>query len=242
MSKQGPERIDVGWIDPGVVPGDFALSIASTVADMQYHECLGKLYRKAASLPGLGRNQIVEEFLQGENPWLYMVDSDMILDKGHVMKLWITAQDYDVKIVSGLAFIFLKQEQPIPSYFMWGDGTAIQEGVLWIPHNFIPDEPFTVAATGMASTLIHRDVFEAVEAERTETYRWFDQIERPPNEGLLGEDVSFFIKAGEAGFEQVLDPNAETAHLKQIPLSKKDFNRFWELNPEMDERVPYDGN
>jgi len=242
MSKQTPEKIDVGWIDPGVVHGNFAASLASTVADMQYHECLGEIYRAPTSIPAHGRSKVAWKFLNGDSPWLWMVDADMILDKGHVMKLWITAQDYDVKIVSGLAFIFRDSQRPVPSYFMRGDGIVFDKNTLWIPNNVIPDEPITVAAAGMASTLIHRDVFEAIPTERDDNYRWFDQIERPGNDGLLGEDVSFFIRAGEAGFEQVLDPNAETGHIKEITLSKKDFNRYYELNPSEKAGEVFDGD
>jgi len=242
MSKQYPEKIDVGWIDPGMVHAGFALSIASAIADMQYFECFGRVYRMGTSIPANGRSSIVWQFLRGDSPWLWMVDSDMVFDKGHPMKLWNTAQEYDVKIVSGLAFIFRDSQQPVPSYFMRGDGIVFSEDTLWIPNNLVPEEPITVAAAGMASTLIHRDVFEAIEAERDEKYRWFDQIERPGNDGLLGEDVSFFIRAGEAGFEQVLDPDAETGHLKEITLSKKDFDRYYELNPDMKIERDYDGN
>ena len=58
-----PEKLDVAWIDPGYVQGDAAHSIASTIGDMQYFECLGKVHRMPTSLPTAGRNKLVEAFL-----------------------------------------------------------------------------------------------------------------------------------------------------------------------------------
>ena len=228
------EKIDCAWIDPGYVSGNFAWSIASAMADLEYFGSYGAVYRFATSLPALGRNILVEKFLEGDSEWLWMVDSDMVFDKGHVMKLWETAQDHDVKIVSGLAFIFKDRSQPIPSYFTEGDGVTFPVGELHLM-NVVPDEPQVVVATGLASSLIHRDVFEAMEPARHKDYRWFDQIFLPGNTALSGEDTQFFIRAREIGFETVLDPKAETWHMKYVGVGRADFDRFWEIRERLEE-------
>lgn len=226
------EQIDVGWIDPGYTTGHFTHSISSSIADMVYFGCFGNVHRMATSLPALGRNMIVEQgFLPQGADWLWMVDSDMVFDKGHVMKLWHTAQDMGVKIVSGLSFIFKKRSQPVPSYFIKSDGKFYPKDQLQMM-NHIPEEPTIVEATGLASSLIHRDVFEAMQAPRHEDYRWFDQIPLENNPTLSGEDVQFFIRAKELGFDTVLDPNAETWHVKDVGVGKQDFYRFWELRQQ----------
>jgi GT2 family glycosyltransferase len=183
----------------------------------------------ATSIPAKGRNVLVTDFLAGDSDWLWMVDSDMVFDKGHAMKLVITARDMDVKIVSGLAFIFRDNSQPIPSWFTESSGKFYPKGELHLIENQIPDEPCVVAATGLASTLVHRDVFEAMEAPRDERWRWFDHIPLDGNDGLAGEDVQFFIRAREAGFDTVLEPRAETWHIKSIGVGRDSFDRFWEL-------------
>ena len=230
-----PEKIDVGWIDPGWNTGHFTHSIASAVADMVYFECYGKCHRMATSLPALGRNLIVEQgFMPGGSDWLWFVDSDMVFDQGHVMKLWQTANEMEVKIVSGLSFIFKNRSQPIPSYFVKSDGKLYPKGQLQLM-NVIPDEPMVVEATGLASTLIHRDVFEALQPPRDDHYRWFDQIPLKGNPHLSGEDVQFFVRAKELGFDTVLDPHAETWHVKDVGVGRPDFDRFWELRRELGE-------
>lgn len=228
-----PEKIDIAWIDPGYVPAQFAHSIASAAADMQYHECLGHVYRFGTSLPALGRNVIIRDgYLKNDSPWLWFVDSDMVFDKGHVMKLYETAKDMDAQIVSGLAFVFKDANMPIPSYFLEGDGKFYEKDVLHMM-NRVPDKPIEIAAAGFASVLIHRDVFEALQPPRHEAYRWFDQIMMPPNPTLSGEDTQFYVRAREAGFKAVLDPNAETWHLKTVGIGKADFFRHWELREEL---------
>lgn len=229
------QKIDVAWIDPGHTPGPFTHSIADSIGDMEYFGCLGKVHRFGTSMPALGRNILVRDgFLKGDSEWLWLVDSDMVFDKGHVMKLWETAMDLDVKIVSGLAFIFKDHEIPIPSYFLEGTGSPYPKGELHLI-NAVPDEPMEVAAAGLASTLIHREVFEKMEAPRDEKYRWFDHIPLEGNKGLSGEDTQFFVRARKLGYRAILDPNARTKHLKYVGIGMPEFERHWELREKLQE-------
>lgn len=225
----------MAWIDPGYVQGHFAHSMSSATADMSYFGCMGKVHRFSTSLPALGRNVLVQGFMNSGAEWLWMVDSDMVFDKGHVFKLWETASEQEAKIVSGLAFIFKDSTQPIPSYFLRaGEDSIHPEGSLHLM-NVVPSEPLKIAASGLASTLIHRDVFEAMQPARHEDYRWFDQIMLDGNTTLSGEDTQFFLRAAELGFDTYLNPEAETWHLKTIGVGKKDFFRYWALRGQGDE-------
>jgi hypothetical protein len=224
-----PERIDIGFCDPGMVNGEFAISLAATCRDLEYHGAMGQLHRIESSLLVHARNALIERFLKlSSSPWLWCVDSDMVFDHGHPMKLWETASEYDVKIVSGLAFIFKDGNQPVPSIFYPGEPNPSE---LRMALNKIPDEPVVVAATGFASVLIHRDVLEAMQPARHPQYRWFDLLDVTANDGLAGEDVGFFIRAKEFGFDAVIAPHAQTGHIKNITISRQDFERYWELNP-----------
>lgn len=173
------------------------------------------------------RNAVVDSFLKySSSPWLWFVDSDMEFDQGHPMKLWEVASEYDVKMVSGLAFIFKDGQQPVPSIFYVNPET----GELRLALNKIPDKPEIVPATGFASVLIHRDVLEAMQPARHKMYRWFDLLgDVTSNEGVAGEDVSFFLRAKQFGFDLMVNPEAETGHVKQITITRKDFDRYWEL-------------
>lgn len=223
------ERVDIAWIDPGYTSGHFAHSIAMAAAELQYFGAFGRAHRMAASIPAAGRNALVAEFLKFDSEWLWMVDADMVFSHGHPIQLLETAQDMGVKIVSGLAFIWRKQEQPVPSYFLEGDGKFYPTGELHLVENKIPDEPTEVAATGLATSLIHRDVFEAMQPLRDEHYRWFDYPMMPPNQHVMGEDTQFFVRARQLGFDVVLEPRAETWHVKEHGVGRDAFEKYWAI-------------
>lgn len=217
-------RIDIGWVDPGYVEGDFAHSLASVVGAMSYFGCLGTIHRASSSRPNASRNMVVKEFLDGESDWLWMVDSDMIFsEQDHPMRLWAAASEYEADMVSGLAFIFHNRNQPTPSFFIE------QEGELLRIINRVPEKPMAIRACGLATVLIHRRVFEAMEAPRHESFRWFDEVELPIAEGIAGEDVQFFVRATDMGFRLLLNPDAKTQHVKKIGIGHQDFKRYWEL-------------
>jgi glycosyltransferase involved in cell wall biosynthesis len=69
--------------------------------------------------------------------------------------------------------------------------------------------------------LIHRTVFEKVAEEYGNT--WFERLPGP--NGLRGEDISFFIRAGAAGFGAWIHTGIRTNHHKNIWVSEIDF---WE--------------
>ena len=77
-----PELIDVGWVDRGDVPVEFAQSLAEQLRDMEYFGCAGRVFR---SYPG----RLYYDFLEGSDaPWLWFMSTDLIYEKGHPMHLW----------------------------------------------------------------------------------------------------------------------------------------------------------
>jgi hypothetical protein len=222
------ERIDIGFCHPGMVDGRFAASLAEQVRDLEYHGAMGSIHQIESSLLVHARNAVVKQFLTtSSSPWLWFVDSDMIFDVGHPQKLWEVASEHDVKMVSGIAFIFRDGNQPVPSIFY--PGPKEDPGAIRLALNKLPEEPEVVVATGFASVLIHRDVFETMQPARHPQYRWFDLLDITTNDGIAGEDVSFFLRAKEFGFDLMVNPDAETGHIKNFTLSKQDFIRYWEL-------------
>jgi hypothetical protein len=211
-----------------MVHGLFAASLAATTRDLEYHGAMGSIHQIESSMLVHARNVVVDRFLKtSSSPWLWFVDSDMIFDQGHPMKLWEVASEYDVKLVSGLAFIFRDGNQPVPSIFYVKPDT----GELALALNKIPEEPTVVPATGFASVLIHRDVLEAIQPARHPMYRWFDLLgDVTSNDGIAGEDVGFFLRAKQFGFDLMVNPDAGTGHIKELTLSRQDFERYWELN------------
>jgi hypothetical protein len=220
------ERIAIGWIDPEQVSGWFAQSVAAAARDLEYFGSAGKILRQTAAQPIDARNNLVRTFLEEtDDDWLWMIDADMTFDKGHVMKLWTAAFDHDVKIASGLAFIW-RPEGPVPSTFYQKD-----DGSMWIPYDYIPEESSPVDATGLASLLVHRDVFEAMQGGRHPRNRWFDFYLNDEvgitGDAMTGIDVAFCLRARELGFPMVLEPNAKTKHLETIFIDQDRWEQVW---------------
>jgi len=228
------EKIDVGWIDPGYVSGHFAHSIAGQIKDAEYFGCAGRIFRQSSSIPIRSRNQVVEEFLsESDSPWLWLVDADMVFDKGHLMKLWSCASENNVKMVSGLAFIFRHRGNPVPSIFFPGEEVEdFEKGELISLHNWLPEKAIPVAATGLASVLVHREVFEAMQPERFPNLRWFDYARTDPAGDMMGEDLQFFVRAKELGYQLWLEPDATTWHVKEIGVGLDDWKRAWGKDEE----------
>lgn len=170
----------------------------------------------------------MQEFLDdSDSPWLWLVDADMVFDKGHPMKLWLAAQDYEADIVTGLAMIWKEGRYAVPSLF-YEDG---REG-LRLVHDKIPDPGTAVAASGLASVLIRREVIETMQAPRHPDYRWFDFL---PNEDLgiqgsemTGIDVQFFVRARALGYKMVVEPDAKATSLETMAIGYDEWKRQWQ--------------
>lgn len=220
------ESIDIAWIDPDYVPGWFAFSISEAIRDMQYFGCAGTIIRRTASQPIVARNSAVADFLaHSDSPWLWMVDADMVFDKGHPMKLWEAAQDYKADMVTGLAMIW-KEGKAIPSLFY-----DLEDGGLMLRYNDIPPSGTEVAASGLASVLIHRRVLESLEAPRHPDFRWFDFLTNEDvginGAEMTGTDVQFFMRARQKGFKLIVEPEATTQHLETIGVGKREWEKQW---------------
>ncbi len=223
VNKMSGEKIDIAWCDPGMTEGWFAWSIANAWGELTQMGAQGMIHRTSGAVLNKNRNKLVELFLEGGSDWLFMVDSDMILDDSHILKLWVTAKQHDVEMVGGLAFIWSAGREPIPNFFIEKDDEIVQV------KNHIPEQPFPAVATGLATALVHRDVFLAMTPPRLETFRWFDDIplDKYPEQDVAGEDVQFFVRAGELGFRLLIDPNARTGHIKDFPVGYPDWYKVW---------------
>jgi hypothetical protein len=222
-----PERISVGWIDPEYTSGHFTHSIATQIRDLQYHDAAGRIFRHSASQPIVARNTLIREFLEeDDSPWLWMVDADMVFDKGHPMKLWLAAEEFGVQMVTGLAMIWKEGRLAVPSIFYRNSEDVFGQ----IPSR-LPERGEVIAACGLASVLVHRDVFEAVQAPRHPDYRWFDFL---PNQevGINGDemtgiDVQFFARATALDFKLIAEPEARTWHLEDLAIGHAEWEKQW---------------
>jgi len=218
------DTVTVGWIDPGVVDGMFALSVAAI-----YREHAGRV-RELARVEGGGllsrqRNELVTRFLAGSSDWLLMLDSDQQLSTDGFERLCQAGHAEERPIVAGLYFAAWTGDglypDPIPLIFR-----EIPGRVGFTPITDYPDNKvIPVDGAGTGCLLIHRGVFEKFREHASEhegpDWCWFHDM---PVGGLwLSEDHYFCKKARQLGYTIHAHTGVVLPHRKRYWLTDQHF-------------------
>lgn len=175
------------------------------------------------------RNSTVSSFLDGEAEWLLWTDTDMGFAADSLTRLLGSADPVERPIVGALCFSWQEyasdgmggwRAKPMPTLFRWVKVDAEREGfAAWL--DYPRDELLRVAATGSAFILIHRDALVKVRESCGET--WYTRVVNPSTQQLLGEDLSFCVKAATCGLPIYVDTRVKTTHQKTIWVAEEDF-------------------
>lgn len=168
------------------------------------------------------RNSAVDRFLQSDDPWLFWIDTDMGFQPDIVDRLVEQADPDERPVVGALAFAQREVSpdgyggfnvEPTPTLYDWFVRPDDVAGFA-ARHNYQKNTLQPVSATGSACVLIHRGVFEAIEAKNGPC--WYDPIRNPTDGRWLGEDMSFCVRTIEAGLSIWVDTSVKTTHLKHV--------------------------
>lgn len=183
------------------------------------------------------RNKAVRHFLEdGEADWLWWVDTDMGFGPDTVERLLEAADPKERPVVGGLCF-FNREDAAdgmggyrstvVPTVYDWTNKDG-QMGwaVRW---QYPTDAVIRVGGTGAACVLIHRSVFEKL-AEDTSHGSWYDRIPNTTTGQLIGEDLSFCLRAGALGIPIHVHTGVPTTHFKPIWLQEEDYWQQVALN------------
>ncbi len=147
------------------------------------------------------RNIIAENFLATDFEWLLFLDNDMVFN-GDLLKLLLESADANAKT-------------PVVAWLVRGP-----DGKLGTIPEVDCQSIIPLAACGMGGTIIHRDVFLGIRAERAsrgikpedDDWEWFghdlDHGQR------MGEDVTFCLRAAAAGFATYGVGSIQLGHVK----------------------------
>jgi GT2 family glycosyltransferase len=173
-----------------------------------------------------GRNEVVKGFLQSEAEWLWFVDADMGWDPDALEQLMAVADPVERPIVGGLCFGFgpitdkldhanAVVKRPFPTIF---DLAETEDDIAFRPRwHYVPGVVQKCGATGAAMLLIHRSVLEELGDA------WFDRIKHPKAKKLWGEDTSFCVRAGLAGFPVHVHAGVRTSHAKTVYVTETTY-------------------
>jgi GT2 family glycosyltransferase len=171
-----------------------------------------------------GRNQAIKTFLDTDCDWLFWIDSDMAFSPSAYDILLREAIKGKAKIISALAYIWLGNAV-IPNIFYMRDSQNRGSPDFEIEWRYEKDSRFWCDATGVAFTLIHREVFEKLREGR-----WHeDHIEHPEVGHPMGHDLAFFYQANKLGYRVWYCADAKTRHIKSIGVDEPMFETFLQM-------------
>lgn len=177
------------------------------------------------------RNTAVQTFLAEDRAdWLFWVDTDMGFAADTVDRLFEAADPVERPVVGALCFSQREEQSDemggfrctaTPTVYDWAhvDGQYGWQ-VRWdLPQNTVT----RVGGTGAACILIHRSVFEQIEKEHGRA--WYDRVPNTTTGQLIGEDLSFCLRAGALKIPMFVHTGVPTTHFKHLWLGEEDYWR-----------------
>lgn len=231
-----PAAVTLGYLHPEEVATSFHDSLLNLVMlDAANH---GRILRGgyipiSCSAGGIveGRNKLAEGFLSRDaGDWLFILDTDMAFSPDTLERLLDAADPIERPIVGALCFAWKQVSQdgysgfrcePRPTVFDYVD---TPEGQKFMGMKGYPtDDVIHVAGTGSACLIVHRSVLEAIEDTWGPT--WYDRIKGDDGK-LLGEDISFCVRATACGFPIHVHTGIKTTHLKHLWVGEPDYLQY----------------
>jgi len=166
------------------------------------------------------RNLAVEKFMKEQSaPWLLMLDTDMVFAPDLLDRLIAAADPVHRPIMGGLCFFQDDQgEAQATMYELVEKGEDGKPG--FVRYTRWPDDQvFEVAATGAACLLMHRDALDRTFRYKPElAVPWFKETVFYGR--LMGEDLTFRMRARAAGVPIFVHTGIQLGHMKSTMLGK----------------------
>jgi hypothetical protein len=224
----------------GTFEGSFVTSLVMTLVHDAHHQ--GHivhhgyyLAHETTNIPH-GRNQIVRTFLnETDAEWLWFIDTDQTFDADTLDRMLASADPHQRPILGALVFSYSRgdAQEIVPT--LW---TVHNEAFVRITQIPAGEQYLTLAATGTGCVLIHRSVLEAVRDLPVPTrpeitfgqtaWPWFqysDWINADGHPDVMGEDLTFFLRAAAAGYPTTVDTTIEVGHVKTTEITRASYER-----------------
>ena len=212
-----PGSVLICTLRPEMVTSGYAQCLAMLCLENPYNAIIGYHGARTAR-SALGRQKIIEEgFLPSPAEYLLWVDSDMVFTPQtfsiiYEEMLRLRHEGVQCGITNALAFMYSDSEQKVlPNCFFRNPQTGLHE----VRAGYPPDSRFWCDATGVAFTLIHREVFDAVGPPYHQ-----DWVHHPDTQVQMGHDVHFFYEASKHGYRVRYCADAKTGHMKMFPVDE----------------------
>ena len=213
-----PQHIAIGYVHGGTVRAEFLASMLALARKSGGARV--DVFLAAPSGPNISeaRNLVVRRFLdECRAPWLLMVDTDMVFTPADVDRLTEAADPVTCPVLGALCYSqdgATGEKQPTMYELVQEDGGQVgfARYKLWPEGACVP-----VGATGAAFLLMHRDALERVaKASGDRAAPWFR--ESVIGAALVGEDMTFCLRAGAAGIPVHVCTGVRVGHMKTTML------------------------
>jgi len=183
------------------------------------------------------RNDTTRQFVH-EMPdvdWLMWVDTDMGFEANAVDRLMDAADADSAPIMGGLCFMNREVGvdgvggylvQPAPTIFDWYDDG--ERRGFTVRREYERDSVLTCAGTGSAFVLIHKSVFQRIEAEYGQA--WYSPVRNPTTDSWISEDLSMCARANALEIPVHVHTGVKTSHLKHMWLDERLFDRMADVD------------
>lgn len=168
------------------------------------------------------RNKIVNDFLSRQKaPWLLMVDTDMAWAPDALDRLIEAADPLERPLTGALCYSQDTGGDCHPTmYELVENGDGVPGFIRYHPG---PDDSVVqVSATGAAFLLMHRAALKHIAAvSKDPAAPWFRETALPGAPlSLMGEDMTFCLRAGAAGIPVHVHTGVQVGHVKPVMLGK----------------------
>jgi GT2 family glycosyltransferase len=209
-----------GYVHGGTVRAEFAASVLDLVTKGPVNVEAVLAYQSGPNI-STGRNQLVNSFLaEYTAPWLLMLDTDMCFAPDAAARLIGAADPADRPVVGALCFSQNFEGAPYSTMY---ELTEPEPGRLAFARrkDWPENECVKVSATGAAFLLMHRDALEKIAASSGDIAApWFRESAVGAPLSLMGEDMTFCLRAGAAGIPVHVHTGVQVGHVKPVMLGK----------------------
>ncbi len=225
MTALSPRRAGAQTARPPVAPDLAVAWVAGAMVDTLFTTSLVDLFRHprtaariGAHLPyasgphlAVARTNVARMFLESGLPWLLHLDSDMTFTPADVLTLLDAADPVAAPVLGGVYVGAVPAANVAP---ILEPARLTPEGI--VPLSSPPKGVSAVDFCGTGFLLVHRRVYEALEARHPGPLPWY--AEAVINGEPVGEDWEFCHRVRKAGLPVQVHGGVRVGHCKRVPL------------------------
>lgn len=210
----------IGYVHGGTVRAEFCASLVAMVMEGRTPIDAILTYQSGPNI-STARNQVVADFLARQHaPWLLMCDTDMVFAADALDRLIAAASPGDRPLLGALCWSQNADGDPFPTMYELGQKDSGELAFTRLT-SWPEDCPVRVSATGAAFLLMHRDALERVRDTSGDIAApWFRESAVGAPLSLMGEDMTFCLRAGAAGLPVHVHTGVQAGHMKPVMLGK----------------------